>query len=84
MLKKDSLLKANAPTESVGPNKTIDQRLGHMETQMLRMERDIDALYRQFEESSANMKQRVTRLERTFKQNRKQIKRDSILGLLPQ
>ena len=82
ILKKDNLLLPNAEDEAIGPTKTLDQRLDYIGVVVGKLERDLDVMYRDFEQSTASMKQRMTEVERTFEANRTQIKRDCLLGLL--
>lgn len=82
ILQKDNLLDDSKVYQEVGPTKTIEQKIDHQSEQLRVLGENIDTLYKRFGTDTARMKQRVTELERTFKENRQKIKRDCLLGLL--
>uniref|UniRef100_A0A914UKF8 Cyclic nucleotide-binding domain-containing protein n=1 Tax=Plectus sambesii TaxID=2011161 RepID=A0A914UKF8_9BILA len=82
LLKKDGLLLYDHPEDDqIGLTKTLDQKCDHLGAQLGKLDKDIAMLEKQFQTSSADNKQRITRLERIFSDNKKQIKRDCLLGV---
>lgn len=96
MRKDGLLLDTIAEDDDIAPTRTVEERLAHIQRNANKLEKDIDILYKQFQvsddemclhnhvlqDSSNEMKQRVSELERVFKTHKKEIKKDCILGLL--
>lgn len=81
ILRKDNLLNEDAPAED-DEIESLDQKLWRIEKNVKTLELNFDGLYGDFAKQVAVSKQRVTRIETIFRENKKAIKKDVYRGYI--